>query len=410
MSRQIECVKLFLDHPNCNNDIVRIKNNSGETADMIADSACAKLIRKYLKDNDDREVTDLVEFITGGETQKKKKRQKRKNPALSTTRLDITGHSGVNGSKMADVGGKEKENGIVTKTKHDLSTGDIDDTIIEVDFEKQPETCIHKEAHESNTLRANLKMIEADLEEKIAEKCVHFDEHKENVKDLIHSNSIKIKNLDSMIEKSQYEKGMKLNVVDKLEKELSDLETKMAKLKLKKTELLEESKIDGKRIKKYEEKKHKLEDDIERELKISKQKGDALTEEIQDLETRLQETKSSIQNIPDDDKLSYEPNSELLEFIDNKIIEKEKELECPVCLDVACSPIFMCSEQHLICSTCRPKLSNCPECRVLYTGKNRRHRYAEKTAEELNSLKNKKDQVRKRRVSTDFIKDRLVLF
>ena len=88
-------------------------------------------------------------------------------------------------------------------------------------------------------------------------------------------------------------------------------------------------------------------------------------------------------------------NKELLEFIDNQIIEKEKELECPVCLEVACSPIFMCSEQHLICSTCRPKLSNCPECRVVYTGKNRRHRYAEKTAEELERLKIKKGQVRK---------------
>ena len=115
----------------------------------------------------------------------------------------------------------------------------------------------------------------------------------------------------------------------------------------------------------------------------------------QNLETRLQESKKLIQNLPDDDKLIYEPNKELLEFIDNQIVEKEKELECPVCLEVAFSPIFMCSEQHLICSTCRPKLSNCPECRVVYTGKNRRHRYAEKTAEELERLKIKKGQVRK---------------
>merc|ERR1719427_319362 len=108
-----------------------------------------------------------------------------------------------------------------------------------------------------------------------------------------------------------------------------------------------------------------------------------MKDEIQNLENRLQETKNLIQNLPDDDKLIYEPNKELLEFIDNQIIEKEKELECPVCLEVAFSPIFMCSEQHLICLTCRPKLSNCPECRVGYGEKTRRHRYAEKTAEEL---------------------------
>merc|ERR1712179_309885 len=115
-----------------------------------------------------------------------------------------------------------------------------------------------------------------------------------------------------------------------------------------------------------------------------------MKDEIQNLENRLQETKMLIQ----DDKIC-EPNKELLEFIDDQISEKERELECPVCLEVACSPIFMCSEQHLICSTCRPKLSKCPECRVVYTGKNRRHRYAEKTAEELVRLRNKKDQVRK---------------
>merc|ERR1712183_383262 len=90
-----------------------------------------------------------------------------------------------------------------------------------------------------------------------------------------------------------------------------------------------------------------------------------------------------------------EPINEFLKFINNQINEKRKELECPVCLELACSPIFMCSEQHLICSTCRPKLSNCPECRVAYRGQNRRHRYAEKTAEELHRLKIKKDQVRK---------------
>merc|ERR1712179_227277 len=164
------------------------------------------------------------------------------------------------------------------------------------------------------------------------------------------------------------EKNMKSNEIDKLDNELSELETKLAKLKLKKSELIVESKNCDKRIHKYKEEKHKLEIDIEKELEISKVKGSIIKDEIQDLKTRLQETKKLIQNLPNNDIPIFEPNKELLEFIDNQIVEKEKELECPVCLEVACSPIFMCSEQHLICSTCRPKLSNCPECRVVYTG------------------------------------------
>ena len=82
-----------------------------------------------------------------------------------------------------------------------------------------------------------------------------------------------------------------------------------------------------------------------------------------------------------------EPNRQLLDFIDNQISEKEKELECPVCLEVAGAPIFMCSDLHPICSNCRPKVKECPECRIQYEGKPKRHRYAEKTAEELVRLK-----------------------
>merc|ERR1712226_727138 len=48
--------------------------------------------------------------------------------------------------------------------------------------------------------------------------------------------------------------------------------------------------------------------------------------------------------------------SKLLEFINSKIKAKEEELECPVCFEVASPPIFTCTELHLICSDCRPKV------------------------------------------------------
>ena len=51
---------------------------------------------------------------------------------------------------------------------------------------------------------------------------------------------------------------------------------------------------------------------------------------------------------------------QLLEYIDNKIAAKEKELECPVCFEVASAPIFMCSDLHLICSDCKPKVTSFP--------------------------------------------------
>ena len=41
-----------------------------------------------------------------------------------------------------------------------------------------------------------------------------------------------------------------------------------------------------------------------------------------------------------------------LTYINQKIKAKELDLECPVCFEVAQTPIFTCEEQHLICSTC----------------------------------------------------------
>ena len=71
-----------------------------------------------------------------------------------------------------------------------------------------------------------------------------------------------------------------------------------------------------------------------------------------------------------------------------KIIEKKTEdLTCPVCLETASAPIYLiCQQMHFICSDCQPKLTLCPQCREAYQRPPRRHRYAERDAEELKDL------------------------
>ena len=49
-------------------------------------------------------------------------------------------------------------------------------------------------------------------------------------------------------------------------------------------------------------------------------------------------------------------NVKLLDYINDQIEANEKELECPVCLEVASVPIFRCEELHIICLDCRPKV------------------------------------------------------
>ena len=73
-------------------------------------------------------------------------------------------------------------------------------------------------------------------------------------------------------------------------------------------------------------------------------------------------------------------------FLLNSIKDKESELECPVCLETAGGEIFSCVEQHLVCSQCRPRVVECPQCRQSYPPTPLRHRYAEKIAGELETL------------------------
>ena len=69
------------------------------------------------------------------------------------------------------------------------------------------------------------------------------------------------------------------------------------------------------------------------------------------------------------------------------IAKKEEDLECSVCLEIARVPIFMCSEQHIISSCCSAKIAKCPLCREDLSRPLRKHRYAEKEAEEVASLR-----------------------
>ncbi|KMZ00129.1 probable E3 ubiquitin-protein ligase sinah [Drosophila simulans] len=56
-------------------------------------------------------------------------------------------------------------------------------------------------------------------------------------------------------------------------------------------------------------------------------------------------------------------------------------LECPVCFGYIMPPIMQCPRGHLICSTCRSKLTICPVCRVFMT--NIRSLAMEKVASKL---------------------------
>ena len=81
--------------------------------------------------------------------------------------------------------------------------------------------------------------------------------------------------------------------------------------------------------------------------------------------------------------------TEMMAILEMQIKEMEEELECPVCLEVCQpGPIFKCSEDHLVCRDCKPKMTECPICREEFTlATSKRFRGAERQAERLVALK-----------------------
>ena len=112
---------------------------------------------------------------------------------------------------------------------------------------------------------------------------------------------------------------------------------------------------------------------------------------------KLMEQDEGSQSEPAEGSTSVPENeqSELLNYLQESLQEKEKELECPVCLETAEVPIFMCHESHLVCNTCLPKLKTCPECREKMPNPSKRHRYAEKQLEEAKKVQHKIDSILK---------------
>merc|ERR1719450_778219 len=407
---QVECVELFLTHTSCTKDIVRMEDNAGLTAEMWAikedNQLCARLVRKYLENDDytaddrnnvgakkgnqecaaiyDKCIDELVEFISG-ETEKKKMRKKKRN----TVQPVQVQNSGI----PTDIELLKVNENIKIKATDDSYTLETTDVDITDDCGKD-----QNRNNAKYTELIELNKVKMDLEGKIALKRLQFVANQQKAGDVIHTKSGQIKNITMNMKKSQNDKSTKVEEINTLDKQLKELESKMKNLKLKKTNLVKDSKTDDKKIQKYECEKQKLEEGIEKEVKMKEERENTISTEILYLERKLNDAEVSIRNLlkvtnNNTLQLPVDPNKDLLEFIENEIIEKERELECPVCLDIAASPILMCSEQHLICGSCRPKVSQCPECREWYTGKDKRHRYAEKTREELQRLREKKDQV-----------------
>merc|ERR1712126_664718 len=106
------------------------------------------------------------------------------------------------------------------------------------------------------------------------------------------------------------------------------------------------------KLKKFSKKKNKLENFMEEHVGKNRKAKNELEREILEIKGKIEGLRKVNKRVEE------QPESRLrvkwLESIENRIEMEEKELECPVCLEVASIPIFCCEKLHLICSKCRP--------------------------------------------------------
>ena len=144
------------------------------------------------------------------------------------------------------------------------------------------------------------------------------------------------------------------------EKKCAQLDAEITELESKKRDILAQNAQLGQEKEKYKNKRLHAEQELERKMAPLKDQKKSLFHSIktvkekisQSMKNPLKEDESN-SNIPNVNKPEvFASQDPLLEFLTAQIGQKELDLECPVCLETSQTPIYMCMEQHIVCSNC----------------------------------------------------------
>jgi len=118
-------------------------------------------------------------------------------------------------------------------------------------------------------------------------------------------------------------------------------------------------------------------------------KRDNRRKEVLDLSEKIEQNDRDMKQL-----LANEEVGSVRSFLAESIVQKEALLECPVCFEIACPPIYKCSREHLICSQCLPRMDDkCPTCRCGIGGSDKSFRMAEIFFHDLQKMKEKLETI-----------------
>jgi len=220
------------------------------------------------------------------------------------------------------------------------------------------------------------------------------EELRQSVQRMIEEKSKEMTALISAAEQIEDSQALRRKRISKIDAAIKDLATEMERMNNEKRETVQECDAAEENIKKIEKKKKKLENFLQSYSTEANTNITKLGKEIDSLQRMLREPEGEASSEPvEAAEVMTKANPELLQFMERQIEAVEKELECPICLEVASqAPIYKCEEDHLICSKCRVKVRVCPQCREEYPeGPHKRYRGAERQAERLAGMYKERD-------------------
>jgi len=247
--------------------------------------------------------------------------------------------------------------------------------------EKRPRTEASLE-REKKVLEREKKVSE--MQQVLECKERQAEELRQSVATMIEEKSKEMSTLICSVEQIEDSQAFRKKRISKIDAAIKDLATEMESLNTEKRETVQVCDAAEENIKKIEKKKKKLENFLQSYSTEANTNIAKLQKEIDSLMKMLNQP-DEIPAEPVQTEVMSKANPELLQFMERQIDAVEKELECPICLEIASqAPIFKCEEDHLICSKCRVKVRCCPQCREEYPeGPHKRFRGAERQAERL---------------------------
>jgi len=209
-----------------------------------------------------------------------------------------------------------------------------------------------------------LQTAKNELENSLAKESLLLKDHLASTTLLEETKMTEVKEITLIIENNVSNKNQNNDRISQIDSAVRDIKLKLNELKEERRNILALTENFYASKEKLEKKKERISCFLSKELEKASEERAKIGESQALIQTEIAAKITQIRNLASEPVIqdavvtntnisTQKQNEQLIRFIDRQIIEKEAELECPVCLETAAAPIFMCSEQHLICSLCR---------------------------------------------------------